>query len=106
MMDRSEHKMVLSTIFLNPLLRYWQRKPRAAAMALLHSTALELHDIATRHTPAKPQRRPQHSSTLLSGLLDQRSAAVQRLVAQGEPSADAMELPITITTLGLPIHDV
>jgi protein SHQ1 len=106
MMDRSEHKMVLSTIFLNPLLRYWQRKPRAAAMALLHSTALELHDIATRHTPAKPKRRPHQSSTLLSGLLDQRSAAVQRLVAQGEPSADAMELPITITTLGLPIHDV
>ncbi|CUF20333.1 Hypothetical protein, putative [Bodo saltans] len=40
MLDRSEHKMVLSTIFLNPLLRYWQRKPRAAA---------HRHDVSCRN---------------------------------------------------------
>lgn len=85
-LSHSEHKHILSTIYLDPLIAYWVSAPNADAR--LQRMALEIHAHATRSTEEVEEMPPSNTTSALFVLPTRRTLH-----------------PITLLTLGLPLEE-
>lgn len=92
-LDHSEHKAVLSRMYLTPLVQYWLAAPRTASVKLLQRTAWELHEIATRSEPVTVDV-PCNVDSSSSSVFSVRKATKQMTLH-----------PIHVLTVGLPISE-